>query len=62
MEIAPLDTSVLKEDIADDIKNVFASSIEMSTKEGLIIAGKIQTILNEENENPEIANEFKVNS
>jgi len=58
MEITPLDTPVLKEDIADDIKNVFASSIEMSTKEGLIIAGKIQTILNEENENPEMANEF----
>merc|ERR1719367_150909 len=56
--MTPLNTTVLKEDIAEDIKNAFGPSIEMSTKEGLIIAGKTQTILNEENENPEMANEF----
>ena len=58
MEMTPLNTTVLKEDIADDIKNAFGPSIEMSTKEGLIIAGKTQTILNEEMENHKMANEF----
>ena len=58
MELTPLDTKAHKEDIAEDIKIAFGPYIEMSTKDGLIVAGKTQKILNEELEHNEFASKF----
>lgn len=58
MELTPLDTKAHKEDIAEDIKIAFGPYIETSTKDGLIVAGKTQKILNEELEHNEFATKF----
>ena len=58
MELTPLDTQAHKEDIAEEIKIAFGPYIEMSTKDGLIVAGKTQKILNEELEHNEFATKF----
>ena len=58
MELTPLDTSTHKEDTANDIKNAFGPSIEMSTREGLVVAGKTQQILTKEMEDREEATKF----
>ena len=56
-DLKPLDTTNLKKEAAEYVKDTFGPSLEKSTQEALIVAGKTQMVMNEEMKNHKFATE-----